>query len=126
MQYLVGTDSVHTGAAACDYLEPRLDDGDSVVAVAVVESDDRAEERDRQEALNAVRVRLSAVANVETAVRNGDVVEELRAAVAERDADELVVGPRRGDPDANPELGGTVSELLADPPRPVTVVPLSL
>lgn len=126
MQYLVGTDSVHTSAAACDYLQSRLDDGDSVVAVAVVESDDRAEERDRQEALNALRVRLSAVANVEATIRNGNVVEELRAAIAERDADELVVGPRRGDPDADPELGGTVGELLVDPPLPVTVVPFSL
>lgn len=123
MDVLVATDSVHTSAAAADYLESRLDDGDAVVGVAVVESDDRAEERDRREALNALRVRLSAVADVETVVRNGDAVEELRAAVAERDADELVAGPRRGDPDASPELGGTVRELLADPPVPVVVVP---
>ncbi|NHN47167.1 universal stress protein [Halostella sp. JP-L12] len=124
MQYLVGTDSVHTSAAACDYLEPRLADRDEVVAVAVVESGDDAERRDRQEALNVFRVRLPAAAP-ETALRDGDAAAELLAAADERDADELVVGPHRGDPDLDGAPGGTLVDLLADATRPVAVVPLA-
>ena len=36
MRYLVATDSVHTTAAACDYLEPRLDPDDAVDVLTVV------------------------------------------------------------------------------------------
>ncbi len=124
MLYLVGTDSVHTSADICDYLESHLD-GDDVVGIAVVESGGGTAERDRREALNVLRVRLSAVATVGTAVRNGTVAEELREAIAERDADELVVCSRRGGPGANHGPGGSVGDLLADPPLPVTVVPRS-
>ena len=123
MQYLVGTDSVHTSAAACDYLESRLTADDAVVAVTVVESEDPAEERDRREALNVFRVRLAGAANVETELRDGDAAAELRAAADERDAGEIVVGPHRGDPDVDAAPGGTLLELLADATRPVTVLP---
>ncbi|WP_135821050.1 universal stress protein [Halostella litorea] len=121
MRYLVATDSVHTSAAACDYLADRLADGDAVVGVAVAETPD--EERDRREALNVLRVRLPG-ADVETELRHGDAADELRDAVADHAADELVVGPRRGDPDADPALGGTARALLAEPPVPVVAVPL--
>ena len=120
MRYLVATDSVHTSAAACDYLEERIADGDAVVGVAVAAAPE--EERDRREALNVLRVRLPG-ADVGTELRHGDTAAELRDAVADRAADELLVGPRRGDPDADPALGDTARSLLAEPPVPVVVVP---
>ncbi|WP_121822417.1 universal stress protein [Halostella salina] len=123
MRYLVATDSVHTSAAACDYLGERLADGDAVVGVAVAETDGSDAERDRREALNVFRVRLPG-AGIETELRHGDTAAELRSAVDDHGADELVIGPRRGDPDADPVLGGTARDLLADPTVPVTVVPL--
>ena len=122
VEYLVGTDSVHTSAAACDYLEPRLTADDAVVAVAIVESDDPVEERDRQEALTAFRVRLAGTARVETELREGDAVAELRAAADERGAEEIVVGPHRGDPDADATPGETLVDLLTATTRPVTVL----
>jgi len=123
VRYLVATDSVHTSAAACDYLGDRLADGDAVVGVAVAEPDDSGAERDGREALNVLRVRLPG-ADVETDLRTGEAAAELRAAVDDHAADELVVGPRRGNPDAGGELGGTATALLAAPPVPVVVVPL--
>ena len=35
-RFLLATDSVHTTAAACDYLGERLSDGDAVIVVSVV------------------------------------------------------------------------------------------
>lgn len=125
MQYLVGTDSVHTSATACDYLEPRLTTDDAVVAVAVAESADPTEKRDRQEALNVFRVRLAGAASVETELRDGDAAAEIRAAAEERDAEEIVVGPHRGDPDVDAAPGGTLVDLLAAATRPVTVLPFA-
>jgi nucleotide-binding universal stress UspA family protein len=123
VRYLVATDSVHTSAAACDYLGGRLADGDTVVGVGVATTPD--EERDRREALNVLRVRLPG-ADVETELRRGDAGAELRDAVADHAADELVIGPRRGDPDADSALGGTARDLLAEPPVPVVTVPLDV
>lgn len=125
MQYLVGTDSVHTSAAACDYLEQRLTADDGVVAVAVAESDEPTEERDRQEALNAFRVRLAGVASVETELRGGDATAEIRVAADERGAEEIEVGPHRGDPDVDAAPGGTLVDLLGSATRPVTVLPFA-
>lgn len=121
VQRFVGTGSVHTSAAACDYLERRLMADDGVVAVAA--SDEPTEERDRQEALNAFRVRPAGVASVETELRGGDAAAEIRAAAEERGAEEVVVGPHRGDPDVDAAPGGTLVDLLGSATRPVTVLP---
>jgi nucleotide-binding universal stress UspA family protein len=120
MGYLIGTDSVHTTAAACDYLQDRTGPDDAVLAVNVDESGDA---RDGREALNVASVRLAA-ADVETAQREGDPAEELLAAADEFGADELVVGARSGAPGSETDLGSTACELLASADRPVVVVPL--
>lgn len=124
MQYLVGTDSVHTSATACDYLEQRLTADDGVVAVAVA-SRTSPRRSDRQEALNAFRVRLAGVDSVETELRGGDAAAEIRAAADERGAEEIVVGPHRGDPDVDAAPGGTLVDLLGSATRPVTVLPFA-
>ena len=62
MRYLVATDSVHTTAAACDYLEPRLEDDDFVSVVSVPGTD----ERDAEDALNVVNARLAGLADITT------------------------------------------------------------
>ncbi|WP_455449417.1 universal stress protein [Natrinema thermotolerans] len=124
MQYLVGTDSVHTTAAICDYLEERANGDDAVTVVAVAPADDPTARRDCEEALNVAPVRLAAAGEVETAVRTGEPVEELRDAATASAADELVVGAHSGDPDATRDLGSTTRRLLADADRPVVVVPI--
>jgi nucleotide-binding universal stress UspA family protein len=118
--FLLATSSVHTTAAACDYLQGRLD-GDRVTVLAVTEPG--VSRRDAGDATNVARTRLVAP-TVETAVREGTPADAIRAVAREQAIDELVVGPRRGDPTTGGAAPGeTVRALLADGELPV-VVPL--
>lgn len=147
--FVVGTDSVHTSAALCDYLGDRLTDGDTVHGVVPLgPAATPAARRDSEDALNALRVRLSALATVETALRDGPPAATLHSAAADVDADELVVGSPQpatepadsggGGVDVVTELadsddgdlgagglgGETLARLLVSSPCPVVVVPL--
>jgi nucleotide-binding universal stress UspA family protein len=124
MQYLIGTDSVHTTATLCDYLDERATSGDVVVAIAVAPPDDEAARRDGREALNVASVRLAAVDDVETALRIGEPAATLLEAAAEFDADEIVVGTRSGRPDSATDVGSTTRALLKRTSRPVVAVPM--
>jgi len=117
--FLVATDSVHTTAAACDYLGERVTDDDTVIVVSV--ADDDTDERDAGDATNVARTRLVAP-TVETLVREGRPSEVIQSLVAERGVDEVVIGARRGDPEASPGLGGTAADLLVSLAVPVVVV----
>ena len=118
--FLVATASVHTTAAACDYLGDRVTADDTVLVVSV--TDDDTDERDAGDATNVARTRL-VEPTVETLVREGRPSETIQDLVAERDVDEVVIGARRGDPDAAPGLGGTAADLLVSLDVPVVVVP---
>jgi len=129
--YLLATASVHTTAAAADYLGDGLTADDEVVVLTVTEPD--LDERDAGDAANVARSRLLP-AVVDVLEREGDPAEAIRAVLAERDVDTLVLGPRRGDPgsgdgaesdatDAEPP-GSTVRALLGTVDVPVVVVPL--
>ncbi|RKD97412.1 universal stress protein [Halopiger aswanensis] len=122
MQYLVGTDSVHTTAAICDYLDGRTTSDDSVTVVAAI--DDDTARQDAQEALNVAPVRLATVDDVDTDVRDGDPASILRDVADEIGADELVIGARSGNPDATAALGSTAQAILESATRPVVVVPV--
>lgn len=124
MHYLVGTDSVHTTAAICDYLDDRATTDDAVTVVAVAPTDESTARRDADEALNVATVRLAAVGDVETQRRSGPPADVLCEAAAECDADEIVIGTHGGDPDATQTLGSSARRLLAAANRPVVVVPL--
>ncbi|MCU4741402.1 universal stress protein [Halobacteria archaeon AArc-m2/3/4] len=125
MHYLVGTDSVHTTAAACDYLAERATDADTVTVVAVVLPDaDELSRRDGEEALTVAPVRLATVGTVETEVLEGEPAETILETAADVDADEIVVGARSGAPDTPVGLGSTAASILTDADRPVVVVPL--
>lgn len=122
MRYLVATDSVHTTAAAADYLEPRLGPDDEVTVLAV------AEGRDAGDALNVARARLAAVGGVETERRTGDPAAAILAAADEHGADVLVLGARSGRPGAAGErgadVGTTARRVLGAADVPAVVVPL--
>jgi len=118
---LVASASVHTTAAACDYLTPRLGADDAVVVLGVAEPGMAA--RDVGDAANVARTRLVAPA-VDAVVREGDPADAIREAAAEHAVDAVVVGATRGDPDAAGDPpGSTVRALLAASDRPVTVLP---
>ncbi|NUC74923.1 universal stress protein UspA [Haloterrigena sp. SYSU A558-1] len=127
MHYLVGTTSVHTTAAICDYLDERATADDTVTVVAVASADDATARRDAQEALNVAPVRLATVGEVRTELREDDddpaagLLEE--AATAE--ADELLITPREVTADATSGVGTTARALLEESSLPVVVVPAS-
>lgn len=122
-RFLVATDSVHTTAAACDYLVDRTTADDAVTALAV--SVPGSDPRDGEDALNVATVRLGAAATVETETREGTPAEEILAAADEVGADEIVIGPRRGVPGADEALGGTAATVLERAAIPVVVVPFA-
>lgn len=122
MHYLVATDSVHTTAAACDYLDDRLEgpDTDSVTVLTVTDG----ATRDAGDAANVARARLAGRATLETRSRDGDPTEAILETVTDTGADVLVLGPRSGAPGSEAELGSTARAVLARSPVPTVVVPL--
>ena len=127
-RYLLATASVHTTAAAADYLAPRLDADDTVLVLTVTDDVDPAEPdaRDAGDAANVARSRLLP-ASVETLERTGDPAAAVREVLADRDVDTLVLGPARGDPEARGDPpGSTVRALLGDVGVPVVIVPLDV
>jgi nucleotide-binding universal stress UspA family protein len=118
-RFLLATDSVHTTAAACDYLAGRLDEGDAVIVLAVAEPG--APSRDGADALNVATVRLDLLASVETASAEGAPAETILSVAAERDVDEVVVG---GAPGTGTDLGSTARAVVAQADRAVVVVPV--
>ena len=142
MHYLVATASVHTTAAACDYLENRLDGpaadtvttghptavADHVTLLTVTAPDGRdagdAVYRDADDAANVARARLVGGATVETATRGGDPAASVLETVDDLAPDVLVLGPRSGAPGATADLGSTARSVLARSPVPAVVVPL--
>ncbi|MEA5406831.1 universal stress protein [Haloarculaceae archaeon H-GB2-1] len=79
--------------------------------------------RDAGDAANVARSRL-VPATVETIQREGDPSTVVPALVKEFDADELLVGPRCGDPGADAALGETARTVLTAVRVPVVVLPL--
>jgi len=119
--YLLASGSVSTSAAACDYLADRLTADDTVMVLGVAEPD--TPERDVGDAINVARARLTP-ATVWTERREGDPTGAILDLAADIDADELLVGQRRGDPDTDtPGLGSTAAAVASAATRPVVVVP---
>jgi nucleotide-binding universal stress UspA family protein len=128
--YVLGTDTVDTSAALCDYLDRRLDAADTVHAVNSLPGGDATDAtavRDGEDAVNVVRSRLGAVATVECRqfVRGNRPHEDLLEHADDVDADELVVGVRKRNPTAKVVFGSTTQAILLRSSRPVAVVPLT-
>lgn len=134
-RYLLATASVHTTAAAADYLGPRLDADDEVLVLTVAEP--ALAERDAGDAANVARSRLLP-ATVEVVQRDDDPTDGIRDVLAARDVDVLVIGSRRGDlagaddgddwddgADPHDRVGSTARALLGSVAVPVVVVPLA-
>lgn len=116
-RFLLPVTSVHLAAAACDYLQGRLTDGDEAVVLAVGAGEAT---RDAGDAANVASVRLGS-AVVETATREGDLATVVLEAAEEFGVDEVVVGVRTG------EAGGlddAVGRVVGTADRPVVAVPV--
>jgi len=127
--FVLGTDTVDTSAALCDYLDGLVGADDRVVAVNSLPGGDATsagDVRDGEDALNVASVRLSAACTVETHqfVRGNDPAEDLLAAVEAEDADELVLGVRKRNPTAKVVFGSVAQSVLLNANVPMRVVPL--
>ena len=119
---LVATASVHTTAAACDYLVGRLGANDKVIVLTVTEPNMAA--RDAGDAANVARTRL-VEPTVEALTRDGEPTTVIQEVATERDVDEIVIGPHGGDPErASDPPGSTARVLLGSTGRPIVVVPV--
>jgi nucleotide-binding universal stress UspA family protein len=140
VRYLLATDSVHTTAAGCDYLGPRLESSDVVDVLTVLEPTDTgsdsgvagapgptapdAEAAEHDAAANVATVRLSGRATVETLAREGGPAAVVRSVAVERDADVILLGTHGGQPGAGPGPGSVTTAVLAEADRPVVVLPV--
>jgi nucleotide-binding universal stress UspA family protein len=127
--YVVATNSVHTSAALCDYLDGRVAADDTVHAVNSLQggnATDSDDIRDGEDALNTVASRLGGVATVETHqfVRGNEPVEDVLDLVRAEDADELVFGIRKRNPTAKVVFGSVAQSMLLNANVPMAVVPL--
>jgi nucleotide-binding universal stress UspA family protein len=127
--FVLATNDVHTSAALCDYLDDRLDEDDEIHAVNSLPGGDETDSdgvRDGEDALNAVRTRLSGTAAVETHqfIRGNDVATDLLDHADEVAADELVIGVRKRNPTAKVVFGSNAQQILLQTNRPTVVVPL--
>ena len=121
VRVLVATASVHTTAAACDYLVGRLGGDDEVIVLTVAEP--ALATRDAGDAANVARTRL-VEPTVEAMTQEGEPADAIQEIATERDVDEVVIGPHGGDPvRAGEPPGSTVLALLGSADRPVVVVP---
>lgn len=124
---LVGTDSVHTTATACDYLGPQLNSEDTVFFCSI--PDGPVSERDAGDAANVARTRLVKptveILDHESLPDHDTVASVLLAVADQSDVDKLMIGTTRGDPEtAGEPPGSTLQELLTETDRPVVVLPV--
>jgi nucleotide-binding universal stress UspA family protein len=116
---LVAAASVHTAAAACDFL---AGDAGEVLVCTVLEPG--VSDRDAGDAANVARTRLPG-ATVTAVTREGEPATVILETAREHGADRLVVGATRGDPaTAGEPPGSTVRALLSTADRPVAVLPV--
>ncbi|MFC7165477.1 universal stress protein [Halospeciosus flavus] len=118
-RFLLATDSVHTTAAACDYLQGRLAGDDEVVVVSVTGPETG---RDAADAANVARVRLTD-ADVVIDSRDGEPGPTILSAADDHGADEIVVGTAGGEPGSERRVGSTVEHVVANADVPAVVVP---
>lgn len=128
-KYVVGTDSVHTSAELCDYLDDHVTDADTVYAINSLRGgDDTSSEdvRDGEDALNAIESRLGTQTTVEShqLVRGNKPAADMLEFATEHDADEFVIGVRKRNPTAKVVFGSNAQQLLLHSNLPVRVVPL--
>ena len=126
--FVLATNSVHTSAVLCDYLDGRLREGDVVHAINSLRGGDATSSediRDGEDALNAVTSRLAGTADVEThqLVRENSPAEDVIGYADDVDADEIVLGVRKRNPTSKVVFGSVAQDILLNANCPMVVVP---
>lgn len=126
--FVLATNSVHTSAVLCDYLDERLREGDVVHAVNSLRGGDETSSddiRDGEDALNTVASRLGGRVDVEThqLVRENSPAEDVIGYAENVEADEIVLGIRKRNPTSKVVFGSVAQDILLNANRPMVVVP---
>jgi nucleotide-binding universal stress UspA family protein len=125
--FLVGTDSVGTSERLIEYLEGRVGDGDTVIAVNSLRGGDGTSDEEVIEGRDALETLTDAFADVDDhqLVRGNSPQEDLLDFAEKHDADELVIGIRKRSPTGKLMFGSTAQDLLLTTELPVVCVPLT-
>jgi len=125
--FLVGTDSVGTSERLIEYLEGRVGDGDTVIAVNSLRGGDGTSDEEVIEGRDALETLTEAFADVDDhqLVRGNSPQEDLLDFAEKHDADELVIGIRKRSPTGKLMFGSTAQDLLLTTELPVVCVPLT-
>jgi nucleotide-binding universal stress UspA family protein len=125
--FLVGTDSVETSERLIEYLEGRVGDGDTVIAVNSLRGGDGTSDEEVIEGRDALETLTDAFADVDDhqLVRGNSPQEDLLDFAEKHDADELVIGIRKRSPTGKLMFGSTAQDLLLTTELPVVCVPLT-
>jgi nucleotide-binding universal stress UspA family protein len=125
--FLVGTDSVETSERLIEYLEGRVGDGDTVIAVNSLRGGDGTSDEEVIEGRDALETLTDAFADVDDhqLVRGNSPQEDLMQFAADHDVDEIVVGIRKRSPTGKLVFGSTAQDLLLSAELPVVCVPLT-
>jgi nucleotide-binding universal stress UspA family protein len=124
--FLVGTDSEATSEKLCDYLEGRLEEGDTVYAVNSLRGGDETHDKDvleGKEALEAIEARIDGVDSHQL-VRGNSPQEDLLTFADDHEVDELVLGIRKRSPTGKLLFGSTAQDVLLSTKQPCVTVPL--
>lgn len=126
--FLLATNSPSNSESLCSYLEGRLEDDDTVIAVnSQLGGDDSSSESilEGREALDVVESMLGGRATVETHqfVRGNEPDEDVLEAAEEYDADEIVLGVRKRNPTSKVVFGSVAQRILLNANLPMAVVP---
>jgi nucleotide-binding universal stress UspA family protein len=125
--FLVGTDSVETSERLIEYLEGRVGDADTVIAVNSLRGGDGTSDEEVIEGRDALETLTDAFADVDDhqLVRGNSPQEDLLDFAEKHDADELVIGIRKRSPTGKLMFGSTAQDLLLTTELPVVCVPLT-
>ncbi len=126
--FVVGTKDADTSQRILEYLQGRVNDGDSVFVVNSQEGGDDTssdEIRGGTEAIDVLADGLAVEVKAHQFVRGNDPAEDILAAADEYDADEIVIGIRRRNPTGKIIFGSNAQDILLSSERPVVAVPLT-
>lgn len=124
--FVVGTDGETTSERLADYLEERVRDGDTVLAVNSLYGGERTSQSDIEDgklALDVLEERVDA--ETHQLVRGNSPQEDIMQFAGDHDADELVIGVRKRSPTGKMVFGSTAQDILLETDRPTVTVPLA-
>lgn len=129
MRYVLLTNDPTRSERLCDYLEPRLQEADTVHVINSQRGGDRTSQRELdtgKDALAVVSDRLSGVAHVEThqLVRGNSPAEDALAFVKRYEVDEVVMGIRKRSAASKLLFGDVAQDVLMNATVPMRVVPV--